>query len=96
MSNAARPALRSAAEYRAARLAAERQALERRKVWAARRLDVAALEHLERQLSRLRREESASTAPRGRETGAARSAWELRHHRPGWRLPRPQPEAPGA
>lgn len=96
MSDAARPALRSAAEYRAARLAAERQALERRKTWAARRLDVAAVEKLERQLARLQSEERASTAPRGRETGAARSAWELRHHRAGWRLPRPQPDAPGA
>jgi len=96
MSDATRPTLREAAEYRAERLAAERRALERRKVWAARRLDVAALEHLERQLARLRSEESASTAPRGRETRAARSAYQLRHHRPGWRLPRPRPEGPSA
>lgn len=82
------PELREAAAYRAERLEAERQRLERRKVWAARRFDVAALEHLERQLARLRSEERASTAPRGRETRAARHPRQLRHYGTGWRLPR--------
>lgn len=74
------PPLRDSAEYRAERLEVERQRLERRKVWAARRFEPEALEHLERQLARLRAEEAASIAPRGRKRRAARSAREMPGH----------------
>lgn len=83
MCDAGRLALRDAAEYRSERLASERQTLERRKAWAARRLDVFAMERLERQLIRLRSEEMASTEPRGKHGQSARSVYCLRYHSAG-------------
>lgn len=83
MSDVGCQVLRESDEYRAERLASERQTLERRKAWAARRFDPVEMERLERQLARLKSEEAASIEPRGRHGRTARSVYRLRYHSSG-------------
>lgn len=67
----------SETDHRAHRLEAERERLERRRVWAVRRGDVAKVERLERQLAALMTEMAKPAEARGAEEEARRQ-WAAR------------------